>query len=83
MMEKKSITELADQELEEELKKRKKNRILVACLMGLLVGVAIWSATHKGGFWTFTILAFVFFVGRKNSGNVEEATNEINDRKVL
>ena len=82
-MEKKSITELTDQELEEELNKRKKNRILLACLMGLLVGVAIWSATHKGGFWTFIILAFVFFVGRKNSGNVEEVTNEINARKVL
>ena len=82
-MEKKLITELTSQELEEELKKRKKERIIVATMMGFLVGCAVWSATHKGGFWTFLILAFVFFLGKNNTGKVEEVTNEINSRKVL
>ena len=79
-MEKKLLNELTDQELEEELKKRKNERILVALLMGFLLGCAIWSATHKGGFWTFFILALVFFIGKKNSGIVEEVTNEIKSR---
>lgn len=79
----KLLSELSDQELEEELKKRKKSRTIVALIMGFLVGCAVWSATHKGGFWTFIILILVFYLAKKNSGNVEEITNEINSRKVL
>ena len=82
-MEKKSITELTDQELEEELKKRKKGRIYTALMIGFLVGCAVWSATHKGGFVTFAILAFVFWIAKKNKDDVDEITNEINARKVL
>ena len=82
-MPQKLLSELSDQELEEELKTRKKGRIMVGFLMGFLVGCAIWSATHKGGFWTFFILAIVFYIGKKNLGNVEEVTNEINSRKIL
>jgi len=82
-MEKKLITELTDQELEEELKKRKKERIIVAAMMGFLVGAAVWSATHTKGFRTFLILALFFFVGKQYSGKVEEITNEINARKIL
>lgn len=81
-MEKKLLNELTDQELGNELKKRKKERIYVAVLMGFLVGCAVWSATHKGGFWTFLILAVVFYLGRKNSGKVEEVTKEMDSRKV-
>lgn len=82
-MEQKKLSELSDQELEGELKKRKKERIIIAILMGLLVGAAICSATHKGGFVTFIILALVLFVGKKYSGKVEELTKEIDSRKVL
>ncbi len=50
--------------------------------MGFLVGCAVWSATHKGGFWTFAILFLSLFIGKKFSGKVEEVTKEINARKV-
>ncbi len=82
-MEKKLLNEFTDQELEEELKKRKKSRIIVALMMGFLVGCAVWSATHKGGFWTFLILGFAFYLGKKNSGIVEEVTKEINSRNKV
>jgi hypothetical protein len=82
-MEKKLLNELTNQELAEELRKRKKEQIIVATMMGFLVGCAVWSATHKGGFWTFLILAFVFFLGKNNAGKVKEVTNEIDSRKVL
>lgn len=82
-MEKKLLNKLTDQELGEELKKRKQERIILAVLIGFLVGVAIWSATHKGGFWTFIILFVVLFIGRKYVGKVEEVTKEIDSRKVL
>ena len=82
-METKLLQEFTEQELAEELKKRKKERIVVATIMGFLVGCAIWSATHKGGFWTFAILFLGLFIGKKFSGKVEEVTKEIDSRKVL
>ncbi|GAB2612970.1 hypothetical protein GCM10027035_06700 [Emticicia sediminis] len=82
-MENKLLQEFTKQELAEELKKRKKERIVVATIMGFLVGCSIWSATHKGGFWTFVILFLVLFIGKKYSGKVEEVVKEIDSRKVL
>lgn len=82
-MQQRLLSELSDQELEVELKKRKNERIFFGLFIGFLVGIAIWSATHKGGFWTFFILAFVFYIAKKNWGNFDEITNEINSRKVL
>ena len=82
-MEKKVLSELTDQALAAELKKRKQSQIIVATMIGFLVGCAVWSATHKGGFVTFFILEFAFYLGKKNSGKVEEVTNEIDSRKTL
>lgn len=82
-MENKLVQEFTDQELAEELKKRKKERIVVATIMGFLVGCSIWSATHKGGFWTFAILFLGLLIGKKYSGKVEEVVKEIDSRKVL
>ncbi len=82
-MEKKLLNELTDQELVEKLRSRKKERIFVAILMGFLIGCAVWSATHKGSFYTLLILVTVIFIGKKYSGKVVEVTNEIEARKVL
>ncbi len=82
-MEKKVLTQLTDQELATELKARKQSQIIVATLIGFLVGCAVWSATHKGGFVTFFILVFAFYLGKKNHGKVEEVTKEMSTRKTL
>ena len=82
-MEKEVLSELTNQELVAELKKRKQSQIIVATMIGFLVGCSVWSATHKGGFVTFFILAFAFYLGKKNSGKGEEVTNEIDSRKTL
>ncbi len=82
-MEKKILSDFTDRELAEELKKRKNERISIAILIGFLVGVAVWGATHKGGWITFAILFLVIFIGRKYSGKVEEISKEIDSRKVI
>ncbi|MFY7912816.1 MAG: hypothetical protein ACOVO2_24825 [Emticicia sp.] len=82
-MENKLLQEFTNQELVEELKKRKKERIIIAIIMGFLIGCSVWSATHKGGFWTFAILFLVLFIGNKYSGKVEKVVKEIDSRKVL
>ena len=81
-MEKKLLTELTDQELETELKKRKNERLFAGFLIGILLGISVWSATHKGTFLPFAILALVIYIAKKYP-NVDEITNEINARKVL
>ena len=81
-MEKKLLTELTDQELETELKKRKNERLFAGFLIGILLGISVWSATHKGAFLPFAILALVIYIAKKYP-NVDEITNEINARKVL
>jgi hypothetical protein len=43
-------------ELASEEKKMNSRKIPVALLIGFLVGLAIWSATHKGGFVVTVIL---------------------------
>ena len=82
-MEKKVLTKLTNQELVAELKKRKQSQIIVATMIGFLVGCSVWSATHKGGFVTFFILVFAFILGKNNSGKVAEIASEINSRKIL
>ena len=79
-MEKKLLIDLTDQELEVELKKRKNERFFAGFLIGILVGIAFWSATHKGTFLPFAILALVIYIAKKYP-NVDEVTTEVNARK--
>lgn len=82
-MEQKPLTELTDQELQQELKKRKQSQIFAALFIGVSIGVAVWSATHKGGL-LFTLLPFlVAYFFRKKPNELKEVQKEIESRKVL
>ncbi|AKD55617.1 hypothetical protein [Spirosoma radiotolerans] len=71
-------------ELVSEEKKLKSQKILIAVLIGFLVGVAIWSATHIGGFiLTVGLLIFALFVGSSYSKNLKSIRAEIIHRDTL
>ncbi|HPI53706.1 MAG TPA: hypothetical protein PLU10_03380 [Chitinophagaceae bacterium] len=54
---------LSDQELEQELKKLNSNKTLHAVLIGVFIGVAVYSAVKNGfGFFTFFPLFFVYIL---------------------
>lgn len=62
-MKQKDLTELSDQELLQEQKKTKKDNIAGAFLIGLFIGIAVYSTVTNGlGFFTFFPLFFAFIL---------------------
>lgn len=71
-------------ELMSEEKKIKSQQIPFALLIGLIVGIAIWSATHKGGFlFTIGLLIFALFVGSRYSKKLKGIQAEISRRNTV
>lgn len=71
-------------ELVSEEKKVKSQKIPFAVFMGFLVGVAVWSATHKGGFFlTFGLLIFVLVIGSRHSKSLKSIQAEISYRNTI
>ena len=85
-MEQIKLRELNDQELLQEQKKLKTNKIINATLIGLLLGVFAYSVVKNGfSFFTFFPLFFVPILvnsGRKKNEFEKELKNEINYRKT-
>ena len=62
-------------ELTSEEKRLNSQKITTAILIGFFVGVAVWSATHKGGFiLTIAMLIFPLVIGssyNKKQNNIQ------------
>jgi hypothetical protein len=54
-------------ELALEEKKMNSQKTTTALLIGVAVGVAVWSATHHGGVLTFGLLGLAVLVGYRAS----------------
>lgn len=75
---------MALDELVSEEKKLKSYKILIALIAGFMVGVAIWSATHKwGAFFTFGLLILPFLIGYRYSKSLEGIKAEISRRDTV
>lgn len=71
-------------ELVSEAKRMKSQKTITALFIGLTVGLAIWSATHKGGvFLTFGLLLAALFVGSRYSKKVARLQAEISRRNTV
>lgn len=71
-------------ELVLEEKKLKSQKIPTTLIMGFLVGIAIWSATHRGGpFLTFGLLLFVPLIGSRYQKNLKSIQAEISRRDTV
>lgn len=81
-MESNNYSKLSDQELLEEQKKLKSAKLINGFLIGIFIGVAIYSAATKGiGFFTFFPLFFIYLLinSRKKSKKID---NELNKRNL-
>ena len=72
MFNKKDYSKMTLEELFSEEKKMNSMKIPTALGIGFLVGVAVWSATHKGVFFTFILLGFALFFGARRSKMTKE-----------
>ena len=71
------LTELSDQELLQKIKNLKTNKIVDATIIGVTIGIAIYSAVKNGlGFFTFFPLILAYMIIR-NSSNTEILEKEI------
>jgi len=73
----KNLTELSDQELLLKIKKLKNNKIIDAAIIGITIGIAIYSAVKNGfEFFTFFPLILAYIIVR-NSTNTKTLEKEI------
>lgn len=84
MFSSKDYSKMTRDELVSEEKKMKSQKITTAVLIGILFGIAVWSATHKGGFiLTIILLAFSYFIGSRYSKNLASLQAEISQRDTV
>jgi len=68
-------------ELMSEEKKIKAQKTTTAVLVGVVVGIAVWSATHKGGFYfTVMLLLAALGLGFRSARNLKGIQAEISRR---
>jgi uncharacterized membrane protein YbjE (DUF340 family) len=68
------------EELQSEEKKRNSQKTTTALLIGVAVGVAVWSATHHGGILTYGLLGLAAVVGYRASHARKRLQAEIRRR---
>lgn len=67
-------------ELVSEEKKMKSQKITTAVFIGVLIGVAVYAATHKSFVLPAILLIFSFLIGYRNSQNLKSIQAEISRR---
>lgn len=84
MFSNKDYSKMTLDELVSEEKKLQSQKIPIAVFIGFLVGIAIWSATHKGNmFLTFILLIFAPLIGSRYSKNLKGIQTEISRRDTI
>jgi uncharacterized membrane protein YbjE (DUF340 family) len=84
MFSSKDYSKMTLDELVSEEKKVKSQQIPLALFIGLFIGIAVWSATHKGGFFfTISLMIFALFIGSRYSKNMKGIQAEISRRDTV
>ncbi len=74
---------MTTEELALEEKRMKSQKIITAVGIGFIVGIAIYAATHKKGFFlTIALLSFTALIGSRNAQNVKNLKTEISRRNA-
>ena len=80
----KDYSKMTLDELVSEAKKLNSQKTLTAVLIGFFVGVAVWSATHEGGFITTVgLLIFALVIGSGYNKKRKSIQAEISRRNTV
>jgi 1,4-dihydroxy-2-naphthoate octaprenyltransferase len=83
MFSNKDYAKMTLDELVSEEKKMKSGVTATAFVIGMLVGLAVWAATHKGGFiFTIGLLGVGLFIGYRHSQNKKALQAEISRKQT-
>ncbi|WP_345074254.1 hypothetical protein [Hymenobacter fastidiosus] len=77
MFSSKDYSKMTLEELGSEEKKMKSQKTITAVFIGVLIGIAVWSATHKGFVLPVILLISAFLIGYRNSQNLKSVQAEI------
>ena len=80
-MDKLNLNQLTNEELQIELKKRKNNYQAGAFLVGMMVGVAIWSVVQNGKYFLIVMPLLFGYWFRNSKTEFDEIKKEIESRK--
>ena len=84
MLSTKDYSKMTLDELVSEEKKMKSQKITTALFIGFVVGLAVWSATHKGGFiLTIFFLILSLLIGSRYSKNLKSIQTEISRKDTV
>ena len=79
----KDYSKMTLDELVSEEKKLQSQKILTAVIIGFIVGIAVYSATHKGLILPVILLLFSFLIGSRYSKNLKGIQAEISRRDTV
>ncbi len=81
LLDKKDYSKLTVEELMSKEQKVNSLKIPTALLVGFIIGVAVWAATHNWGFLTtIFLLGFALLIAKWSSQNIKNIKDEINRR---
>ena len=83
MLNNKDYSKMTLEELMSEEKKKESQKIPTAVFIGLLIGIAVYSATHKGFVLPIILLFFAFLIGFRNSQTMKGIQAEISRRNTV
>jgi hypothetical protein len=61
----------------------KSQKNITAVILGMLVGIAVWSATHRGLFLPILLLVIAFVIGARYSQSEKRIQAEIRSRDTV
>ena len=82
-MQEKKLLEFSDQELLQEAKKMKSTSIINGFLIGLLIGIILYSVVKNSwGFLTLLPLFLIYKLSNKSKNDTEELENLLKERNL-
>ena len=82
-MQEKKLSEFSDQELLQEAKKMKSTSIINAFLIGLLIGIILYSVVKNSwGFLTLLPLFLIYKLSNKSKNDTKDLENLLKERNL-